>query len=59
MFNSEKMEEYRQLQVKKDTPAIKRSMEEIEEEYEDPEIAMLEKILAEKKARRKNQDSEM
>lgn len=59
MFNSEKMEEYRQLQVKKDTPAIKRSMEEIEEECEDPEIAMLEKILAEKKARRKNQDSEM
>lgn len=34
-------------------------MEEIEEEYEDPEIAMLEKILAEKKARKKNQDSEM
>lgn len=34
-------------------------MDEIEEHYEDPEIAMLEKILAEKKARKKDQDSEM
>ena len=61
LFNSEKMEEYKQLQVKKDTPALKRPMEEIKEEYEDPEIAMLEKILAEKKARKqyKNQDEEM
>ena len=59
MFNSEKMEEYRQLQVKKDTPALKRSIDEIEEEYEDPEIAMLEKLLAEKRDKYKNLQDEM
>ena len=53
------MEQYKELEKKRDVPALKRSMEEIEEAEEDPEIAMLEKILAEKKAKRKLQNSEM
>ena len=59
IFNSEKMKEYQELQNKKDIPALQRDIEEVEEDYEDPEIAMLERLLAEKKARRKNRDFEM
>ncbi len=51
------MEQYKELEKKRDVPALKRPIEEIEED-EDPEIAMLEKILAEKKAK-KLQNSEM
>lgn len=58
MFNSEKMEQYKELEKKRDVPALKRPMQEIEE-TDDPEIALLEKLLAEKKAKRKLQDSEM
>ena len=61
LFNSEKMAEYKILEEKKDIPALKRTMEEIEKDsYEDdPEIAMLEKILAEKKAKLKSGQAEM
>jgi len=61
LFSSEKMKEYQQLQQKQDIPALKRDISEIEqEEYDDdPEIAMLEKILAEKKAKKRNKDFEM
>lgn len=59
LFNSEKMKEYHDLKQKNDIPALKRDMSEIEDVNEDPEIAMLEKILAEKKARRKQKDFEM
>lgn len=59
LFNSEKMKEYHHLKQKNDIPALKRDMSEIEDIDEDPEIAMLEKILAEKKARRKQKDFEM
>lgn len=52
------MEQYKELEKKRDVPALKKPIEEIEED-EDPEIAMLKKILAEKKAKRKLQDSEM
>ena len=52
------MEQYKELEKKRDVPALKRPIEEIEED-KDPEIAMLEKILAEKKAKRKLQNSEM
>lgn len=43
------------------TQALKRTMEEIEKDrYEDnPEIAMLEKLLAEKKAKLKSEQGEM
>ena len=58
LFNSEKMEQYKELEKERDVPALKRPIEEIEED-KDPEIAMLEKILAEKKAKRKLQNSEM
>lgn len=55
------MTEYKFLEEKKDIPAQKRTMEEIEKyTYEDdPEIAMLEKILAEKKAKLKYGQNEM
>jgi len=61
LFNSEKMAEYKILEEKKDIPALKRTMEEIEKDrYEDdPEIAMLEKLLAEKKAKLKSEQGEM
>lgn len=58
LFNSEKMEQYKELEKKQDVPALKRPMEEIEK-TEDPEIALLEKLLAEKKAKKKLQDLEM
>ena len=52
------MKEYQELQNKKDIPALKREFEE-QEEDDDPEIEFLEKLLAEKKARKKNKDFEM
>lgn len=58
LFNDEKMEQYKELGKKRDVPALKRPMEDIEDD-EDPEIALLAKLLAEKKAKRKLQDSEM
>ena len=52
LFNSETMQEYIELEKKKDIPALRRSEEEIEQtEFDDPEIIMLEKLLAEKKQR--------
>jgi integrase len=59
LFNSEKMAEYRELEKKRDIPALKKPIEEIDDIDEDPEIAILEKMLAERRARRKNQDCEM
>lgn len=61
LFNSEKMANFQKLQEKRNTPAQLRNIEEIEETEvdEDPEIALLERLLAEKKLRKKNQDSEM
>lgn len=60
LFNSEKMKEYQELQNKKEIPALQRYIEEDEDDYIDPEIEMLEKIIAEKKARkRKQKDFEM
>ena len=59
LFNSDKMKEYQELQNKKDIPTLNRDIQESEEDYNDPEIKMLEKILAEKKARKKNKDFEM
>ena len=53
------MKEYQELQNKKDIPALKRVIEESEEIHDDPEIELLERILAEKKARKKNKDFEM
>ena len=55
LFNAEKMQEYREFEKKKDIPALKRSEEEIENKYDDPEIEFLEKMLAERKAKMKNQ----
>ena len=59
LFNSEKMAEYRELEKKRDIPALKKSIKEIDGMDEDPEIAILEKMLAERRAKRKNQDCEM
>lgn len=59
LFNSEKMKEYQELQNKKDIPALKREIEEQDEDEDDPEIELLERLLAEKKARKKNKDFEM
>ncbi len=59
LFNSDKMKEYQELQNKKDIPALKNEIEEPSEDMEDPEIEFLEKLLAEKKARKKNKDFEM
>ena len=59
LFNSDKMKEYQELQNKKDIPALKREIEEQDEDEDDPEIEFLEKLLAEKKARKKNKDFEM
>jgi len=59
MFNSEKMKEYQELTKKKDIPAMKREIEEPNQvEDEDPEIAFLERLLAQKKAN-KNKDFEL
>lgn len=51
--------EYQELQKKKDIPALKREIEEQDEDKDDPEIKLLERLLAEKKARKKNKDFEM
>lgn len=51
------MKEYQELQNKKGIPTLKREIEEQDED--DPEIEFLEKLLAEKKARKKNKDFEM
>ena len=59
LFNSDKMKEYQELQKKKDNPALKREIEEQDEDEGDPEIELLERLLAEKKARKKNKDFEM
>ena len=59
LYNSEKMAEYKALEKKRDVPALKRPMSEIEEENDDPEIAMLEKLLAERKAKKRQQDFDM
>ena len=59
LFNSEKMAEYRELEKKRDIPALKKPIEKIDDMDEDPEIAILEKMLAERRAKRKNQDCEM
>lgn len=58
LFNDEKMAEFKELEKKKDIPAHNIKIDEDEEET-DPEILMLEKILAEKKAKRKQQQEEM
>lgn len=59
LFNSDKMKEHQELQKKKDIPALKREIEEQDEDEDDPEIEFLERLLAEKKARKKNKDFEM
>lgn len=59
LYNSEKMAEYKALEKKREVPALKRPMNEIEEEDDDPEIAMLEKLLAERKAKKRQQDFDM
>lgn len=60
LFNSEKMADYKELEKKRDVPALKRSIEEINNKEEtDPEILMLEKLLAERRAKKKQQNDEM
>lgn len=61
LFNSEKMQEYQALAEKKDIPALKQEIPTEEDLDEDPEIALLQKLIAEKKARKKykSQDEEM
>ena len=58
LFNDEKMAEFKGLEKKQDIPAHNIKIDEDEEKI-DPEILMLEKILAEKKAKRKQQQEEM
>ena len=52
------MKEYKELENKKDIPALNREIEE-EIEEDDEEIELLEKLLAQKRARKKNKDFEM
>lgn len=52
------MAEFKELEKKQDIPAHSIKLEENEEET-DPEILMLEKILAEKRAKKKQQQDEM
>lgn len=57
LFNSEKMAEYKELEKKKNIPIL---INEIENKCEtDPEILMLEKLLAEKREKKKQQNEEM
>lgn len=58
LFNDEKMAEFKELEKKQDIPAHNIKIDEDEEET-DPEILMIEKILAEKKAKIKQQQEEM
>lgn len=54
------MADYKELEKKRDIPALQRSMEEIDNKEEtDPEILMLEKLLAERRAKKKQQNDEM
>ena len=52
LFNSDKMKEYKELENKKDIPALNREIEEDDDE----EIELLEKLLAQKKARKRDKD---
>lgn len=58
LFNEEKMAEFNELEKKQDIPAHSIKLED-EKEESDPEILMLEKILAEKRAKKKQQQDEM
>ena len=58
LFNDEKMAEFKELEKKQDIPAHSIKLEEDKEET-DPEIFMLEKILAERKAKKKRHQDEM
>lgn len=49
------MKKYKELENKKDIPALNREIEEDDDE----EIELLEKLLAQKRARKKNKDFEM
>lgn len=49
------MKEYKELENKKDISALNREIEEDDDE----EIELLEKLLAQKRARKKNKDFEM
>ena len=49
------MKEYKELENKKDIPSLNREIEEDDDE----EIELLEKLLAQKRARKKNKDFEM
>ena len=55
LFNDEKMAEFKELEKKKDILAYNIKIDEDEEET-DFEILMLEKILTEKKTKRKQQE---
>ena len=60
LFNSDKMKEYKELENKKDIPVLNREIDKDEEDYEtDEEIELLEKLLAQKKARKRDKDFEM
>ena len=53
------MKEYKELENKKDIPALNREIEEEIEEDDDEDIELLEKLLAQKRARKKNKYFEM
>lgn len=54
------MKEYKELENKKDIPALNREIDKDEEDYEtDEEIELLEKLLAQKKARKRDKDFEI
>ncbi len=59
LFNSEKMQEYQALSEKKDIPALKQDIPNEDEFDDDPEIQMLQRLIAEKKARKKDKDFDM
>lgn len=56
LFSQEKMQEYREFEKKKDIPELKRSEQEIDDEYNESEIEILERLLAERKAKQKQKD---
>ena len=56
LFNNEKMAEYKELEKTQDIPVLQKDMSKIDE---NPEILMLEKLLAEKKAQKKQHQEEM
>lgn len=53
LFNSDKMKEYKELENKKDIPALNKEIEEEIEEDDDEEIEFLEKLLAQRKAKKR------